>query len=666
MAQQRTDDSEAVSSPGTEPNCVVPGHDNRSLPDVRIKELLESQALMAAIIESAMDAIITIDEEQQVLVFNNAAEKMFQCPAAEALGRSLDRFIPKRFQADHPSHIRSFGETGVKTRAISGSRPVFGLRANGQEFPVEASISQVEAGGQKLYTVIMRDITERVRAAERFQQLIERAPNGMVMVDREGKIVLVNAQVENSFGYSRDELLAQPIEMLVPQRFHGQHAAYRDDFISCPTARPMGVGRDLFGRRKDGSEFPVEIGLNPFETDQGLMVVGTIVDITERQQAETALRTSEGRYRTLFECAADGIVIADQEGYYLDANASICAMLGYARDEMIGLHSSDIVCPTEAQHIEVALGLIKAKSEYYREWRFRRRNGEVFSAEVIATLMPDGNLLGVIRDVTARKQAEEEVRDLNENLERVVTDRTAQLRAVNRELEAFSYSVSHDLRAPLRHINGFSQALLEDYADKLDETGKSYLQEVRAASQEMAQLIDDVLQLARVTRSEMHTEVVNLSELAHSVLAGLLNRDPGRTVVVDIDEVLTTRGDKRLLRIMLVNLLGNAWKFTARKDEAKIRFGQVQKEDELVYFVSDNGAGFDMAYVDKLFGAFQRLHTAAEFEGTGIGLATIQRIVHRHGGRVWAEGAVNQGAKFYFTLANFEEVGNEEQSDLTG
>ena len=251
---------------------------------------------------------------------------------------------------------------------------------------------------------------------------------------------------------------------------------------------------------------------------------------------------------------------------------------------------------------------------------------------------------------TERCQAEEE-------LERRVADRTVQLQAANKELEAFSYSVSHDLRAPLRYMNGFSQALLEDYGDKLDANGKSYLQEVRKATGEMSQLIDDMLQLARVTRIEMQRDVVNLTEIGHDIIAGLRRGDQtGREVIVNIEEGLSTLGDEHLLRVMLSNLLGNAWKFSSKRDHAKIAFGQSQQEAEHFYFVGDNGAGFDMAYVDKLFRAFHRLHTAAEFEGTGIGLATVKRIVERHGGRVWAKGTVNKESTFYFTLPNLKEL----------
>jgi len=228
-----------------------------------------------------------------------------------------------------------------------------------------------------------------------------------------------------------------------------------------------------------------------------------------------------------------------------------------------------------------------------------------------------------------------------------------ELEIANRELEAFSYSVSHDLRAPLRHINGFSQVLLEDHSDKLDDTGRKYLQEVREASNEMALLIDDVLKLARVTRSDIHREVVNLSELARSIVVELKkmdDRDVAVDVVVDIENGLSVDGDKRFLRIVLTNLLDNAWKFTSNRPEPRIVFGHEQIGEETVYFVRDNGAGFDMTYADKLFGTFQRLHAESEFYGTGIGLATVRRIIDRHGGRVWGEGKVDEGATFYFTI----------------
>lgn len=259
-------------------------------------------------------------------------------------------------------------------------------------------------------------------------------------------------------------------------------------------------------------------------------------------------------------------------------------------------------------------------------------------------------VLLALEDVTDRLQAREDLQRLNRELEERVRERTARLEAANRELEAFCYSVSHDLRAPLRVLDGFSEELLRTCADRLDATGRHYLERIRAGSRRMGLLIDDLLQLSRIHRGEIRREWVDLTALAETIAADLRQQEPGRLVAFVIEPGLSARGDGSLLRVALENLLGNAWKFTGRKAEATIAFGRSEHEGEPVFSVRDDGVGFDMAHAGKLFGAFQRLHSEREFPGTGIGLATVQRIVHRHGGKVWGEGAPGKGAVFYFTL----------------
>lgn len=260
------------------------------------------------------------------------------------------------------------------------------------------------------------------------------------------------------------------------------------------------------------------------------------------------------------------------------------------------------------------------------------------------------SIVGAVKDITARKQAEQEIRKLNVELEQRVRERTAQLETTNKELEAFSYSVSHDLRAPLRGIDGWSQALFEDYHEKLDEQGKQYIDRVRSETQRMGHLIDDMLQLSRLTRAEINREEVDLSALAQVIVERLKQEEPHRRVEVNIHAGMIADCDSNLLEAVLSNLLENAFKFTSKREDARIEFGQTELEGQRVFFVRDNGAGFDMAYAQKLFGAFQRMHKASEFPGTGVGLATVQRIIHRHGGRVWSEAEPGRGAVFYFTL----------------
>ncbi len=381
---------------------------------------------------------------------------------------------------------------------------------------------------------------------------------------------------------------------------------------------------------------------------------------TELQEQTEVLSVSEARFTNIVNLAVDAIISVDEKQRIVIFNQGAERIFGYTAAEMLG-QPLDMLLPA---HLAVAHrahvrrfatepGMARDMNRG-AEIHGRRRDGTEFPAEAsISKVKENGEFKFTVflRDVSAREQAEEEIRQLNINLERRVLERTDELQAANRELEAFSYSVSHDLRAPLRSIDGFSQALLEDYADQLDDQARDHLNRIHGATQRMGHLIDDMLTLSRVTRTEMHRESVDLSALAADVLAEFQKSTPGRKVDWRIESGLIAVGDERLLRVLLINLLGNAWKFTGKTANAKIEFGAMQNfNGAMEFFVRDNGAGFDMNDAGKLFGPFQRLHLLSEYPGTGIGLATVQRIVVRHGGRVWAEGQVGQGATFYFTL----------------
>jgi signal transduction histidine kinase len=370
-------------------------------------------------------------------------------------------------------------------------------------------------------------------------------------------------------------------------------------------------------------------------------------EMSYRQHAQADAQRQAATLQLILDSVGEGISVADTSGK-LTLNRAGAQMMkregSTSRPEAwpgeFGVFQLD-GRPLDARDSTIVRALRGEPSDDV-EWLVRNESvpdGIVISASGRPLRDSSGKIIGavsVFRDVSMRKRYETELQQ--------AIDQTV---AANRELESFSYSVAHDLRAPLRAIDGFSQALLEDYAAKLDEHGRDYLNRVRGAAQRMGALIDDLLALSRLSRSEMKLERINLSQLGREVAAELSKRDPERAVDFRIDEGLTARADARLVRVALENLLGNAWKFTSKKPAAHIELGARNGS----FFVRDDGVGFDMAHAEKLFGAFQRLHAVRDFEGTGIGLATVARIVHRHGGRVWAEGAVGQGATFFFTLA---------------
>jgi PAS domain S-box-containing protein len=363
---------------------------------------------------------------------------------------------------------------------------------------------------------------------------------------------------------------------------------------------------------------------------------------------EVGRRQAEEERDRFFNLSLDMLCIAGFDGFFKQLNPAWERTLGWTKEELLAKPYVEFIHPEDREPTaKEARRVSEGKDTISFENRYLCKDGSYRWLQWKGTPLMDRQMIyATSRDVTERKESEEKIKKLNTDLEH----RTAQMEAANRELEAFSYSISHDLRAPLRAIDGFSLAVLEDCGERLDADGKDHLRRVRQATQRMAQLIDDILRLSRVSRGEMKRQQVDLSSAAEEIAAELRNSNPERRAEFIIQKGIAASGDKHLLRVVLGNLLDNAWKYTGKRPSSRIEFGAADQAGVPVYFVRDNGAGFDMAYADKLFGVFQRLHRPEEFPGTGVGLATVQRIIHRHGGKIWAEAAPENGATFYFTL----------------
>ena len=490
-----------------------------------------------------------------------------------------------------------------------------------------------------------------------FRAVLESMNDAVYVRDLGRKLIYINPAAERMTGWSLEEALAKPC-----------YEVFGDPGQACNKLCPIDAclasgepAHHQEGRlvRRDGAVIDARVSISPLFDDGA--IVGSVVALQDLSEIQDLMRTrtqdlervsenlgrSEERITAIVENIFEGIVTIDSAGIIQWMNRAASEMFGYGAEEITGQNIKILMPePFKREHDTYLRRYLETGKANIigtgREVQGRRRDGSTFPMELeIAELKLENErmFLGVTKDITERKVAEQQI-----------LDRTTELEAANAELEAFGYSVSHDLRAPLRGMDGLSQALLEDYGDSLDGVAKDYLSRISKASRRMGQMIDDILKLSRATRQEIQVLDVDLSTLAQELLSELAARDDGRAVSFKVASDISVRGDPKLLRVVLDNLLGNAWKFTGNVESAHIEFGRHWEDDVAVYFVRDNGAGFDMAFADKLFGIFQRLHSTTEFEGTGVGLATVARLVRRHGGRVWAEGRVNEGATFYFTL----------------
>jgi PAS domain S-box-containing protein len=605
--------------------------------------------LYSSLLHLSPDAIALLAPDLTYLMANAQAMHLLGYNTLEEMvGRPGTDFV----HPDEVPRVPALLEQLLRDGTIKGLELTL-LRRDGTAVLTDSYASLVRAanGAPRYIIIISRDLSERKRLEgelrereARLATILASSQDGFLQIGFDGRVREVNEAYCRMVGYDRQELLTMTVDQL--------EVAESEAEIRSRMARIMERGSDLFlarHRRRDGSVVTLESCMN-HDPAVGDLVFGFLRDITERLKAEREL---EVRSRAI-ESSLSGMAMVDLEKRLTYVNPSFLRIWGYdAPAEVLGRATVEFwQRPEDCDHV---MEMVAAQGSWTGTLQGRRRDGEVFPVELRVSLVRDADgtpicSLSTFIDVTERRKAEEENLRLKEELEDRVMLRTAQLAESNRELESFCYSVSHDLRTPLRAIAGFSAILAESYAGLLDAAGQDCIRRIERGATRLGELIDDLLALSRVSRHEMTMQPVDLSSLCREVIEQLAAAHPERQVEVRISPNVRVLADPVLMRQALHNLLENAWKYTSRTPEPRIEFDCCRKNGSQVCSVRDNGAGFDMQFSHKLFGTFQRLHGVDEFEGTGIGLATVKRVIERHGGHVWGEGAPGRGAVFFFSL----------------
>ncbi|MEA2527543.1 MAG: hypothetical protein QOF73_4770 [Thermomicrobiales bacterium] len=656
----------------------------------------------AALLDHAYDAIFVWDWDGPITFWNRGSERLYGFAKDEAIGRVSHDLLQTHHSGGLTGLLSTLERDGVWEGELEHTR------RDGSRVCVEARLVLVSEDGRGSVLEVNRDATARKRAEERLHFLTEASAALSASLDPAATLAGVARLVvprladwcsvhlvEADGAVSRLEVAhADPAKVawarILQERFPYDPNAPRGVpqvlRSGLPEIYPEITDALLEATARTAEELAIirQLGM------KSVMIVpllargrtlGAITLVTAEsdhrfspddlafaeelaQRCAVAVdnarlyrdaQAAEARYRGLFDGAADAILVFHEDGRYLDANPAMIALLGYERDDLLGKRMGDLAIdgPPAAQ---TRAARLREAGSLRTETTLRHRDGHLVPVELHATSvdLPSGMVyLAVIRDVTERRRAEAAIKRLNEELEERVRARTAQLTAANQELEAFTYSVSHDLRAPLRGIDGFSRILVEDYGSILPDEAKRFLQIVRDGTVQMGRLVDDLLEFSRLGRQPLQTMTLLPAGIVARVLDDLHDERAGRQVEVTVGDLPACQADPALLKQVFANLLANAFKYTRGREPARIEVGALEGDRsarEQTYFVKDNGVGFDMAYASKLFGVFQRLHRAEDYEGTGVGLALVQRIVHRHGGQIWAEAEVDRGATFWFTL----------------
>jgi PAS domain S-box-containing protein len=644
------------------------------------KALRESQGLLQTISENSPAVIYVKDLAGRYLMVNRRFSELFHIGNAEAIGKT-DRDI---FPLAMAESFRRIDQRVVRD-GVAVTEEEVAPHDDGPHTYISVKCPLRDASG-KTYAIfgISTDITAQKTVERKLEKLLREVGDLkaaldehaiVAITDPQGKITYVNDKFCAISKYSREELLGRDHRIINS----GYHTT---DFIR-DLWKTITHGRvwhgEIKNRAKDGSLYWVDTTIVPFLSEDGKprQYVAIRADITDRKRIEETLRESQALYYSLVEQMPVGVFRKDAEGRYVFVNTRFCQLSHTKPEHYIGKTPAESVREMERSGVDdivstktlAAMGgqhhatIMETGARIELDEERTLAGGEKRHVHVVKTpiFSSDQRIVGtqgILIDITERKRAEEEIRQLNSDLEKRVARRTEELQVANQELESFSYSISHDLRAPLRAIHGFAGILATDYARQLSPDGLRQLDRIRANASKMGQLVDGLLSFSRLSRQSLKKQRVSPGELVRNVLEEMEAERVGRRLEINVADLPDCEADPTLLQQVFANLISNALKYTRDADPARIEIGSREEGGECIYFVKDNGAGFEMQYAGKLFGVFQRLHRAEEFEGTGVGLAIVDRIIRRHGGRIWAEAAVGKGASFYFTLGKTETLGS--------
>jgi PAS domain S-box-containing protein len=641
-----------------------------------LSEGMASDAKYRGLLEAAPDAMVVVNQRGEIVLLNVQAEKQFGYSRDELVGQKVKNIIPEGF-AERLIADATRSTAEALAQQIGMGIELSGRRKDGSEFPIEIMLSPLQSAEGILVTAAIRDISVRqaaekhlVQMESRYRGLLEAAPDAMVVVNQRGEIVLVNVQAEKQFGYRRDELLSQKVKNIIPQGFAERLIADATRSTAEALAQQMGMGIELSGRRKDGSEFPIEIMLSPLESAEGILVTAAIRDISVRQAAEKHLVQMESRYRGLLEAAPDAMVVVNQRGEIVLVNVQAEKQFGYRRDELVGQKVKNIIPQGFAERLvaDASRSVADALAQQIGmgiELSGRRKDGGEFPIEIMLSPLEsaDGILVtAAIRNISARKKSEED----NAELERRVEERTKQLGVANQvleqsnvELKQFAYVASHDLQSPLRSISGFVQLLQLEYEGKLDKQAQDWIRRTVQSIEQMQTLIRDLLSYSRVdARSRPFTQIpfLDIVNDALTLLDSSIHDSGAQVTWGPLPEIM---GDRSQLVQLVQNLIGNG--LTYRGDQPpRIHVSVERRGTEWIFSVRDNVIGIDPKYREQIFEIFKRLHDQKEYPGTGIGLAVCRRVVNRHGGKIWVESELGHGSTFRFTIPEGTEPTNAE------